>query len=154
MAVALATARTAAAEAESDLAGMLHPPPEAMAPDARAPLHLTARMAAHQKANMRAHLEAVQGIVAGLGTNNWALIANWASRMGASPGTLRMCRHMGEGNPPDFTERAIAFHESADRIAAAAATHDRDRTLAALADTLVQCTGCHAAYKQGVADGE
>ena len=126
---------------------------EQAAMDDRQALHLTPRMAAHQKANMRHHLEAVQTVVTALAADDYDRVAQAARSMGAAPDTLRMCRHMGEGNPPDFTERAVAFHESADRIAAAAASHDRGRVLTALSDTLAACTGCHAIYRQEVDGG-
>jgi len=127
-------------------ASAAEPPPA----DDRKPLHLTPRMAAHQKANMRHHLEAVQSLVTALSAEDYDKVASAARSMGAAPDTLRMCRHMGEGNPLDFTERAVAFHESADRIAAAAESHDRGRVLTALSDTLAACTGCHAIYRQEV----
>jgi hypothetical protein len=53
---------------------------------------------------------------------------------------------------PGFTEQALEFHRTADRIAAAARAGDRTRVLAALAATVQTCTACHATWKQQVVD--
>ena len=118
--------------------------------DDRAPLVLPAHMAAHQKADMRRHLEAVAAIVAALGREDYAAIAAAASGLGATPETIAMCRRIGAGAPPEFTDRALAFHHTADRLAAAAATRERAPVLAALGALLDGCTGCHARYRQEI----
>jgi len=51
-----------------------------------------------------------------------------------------------------FTERALAFHRTADTVAAAARNHDRTAVIEALGATLSTCTGCHATFKQLVVD--
>ena len=53
----------------------------------------------------------------------------------------------------EFAERAIAFHKSADEIAAAARRKDIQGVTANLSRTLVQCTGCHATYRQDIIGG-
>jgi hypothetical protein len=118
--------------------------------DAREPLRMPAHMAAHQKANMRQHLEVLAAIVAALAREDYSAIAVAASTMGATPETVAMCRHMGAGGPADFTTRALAFHDSADRLATAARSGDRAKVLPALGETLASCTGCHARYRQEV----
>lgn len=119
--------------------------------DARAPLPLLPMMAQHQKQNMRDHLVAVQEIVAALGSNDLAAVEHAARRIGSSESMHRMCTHMGAG-APGFTEQALAFHEKADRIGAAAREQARDRVLMELSSTLEACTSCHAAWKQRVVD--
>ncbi|MBI4696104.1 MAG: cytochrome c [Gammaproteobacteria bacterium] len=118
--------------------------------DAREPVRMPAHMAARQKANMRHHLDIVSTVVAALGREDYPAIAAAASDMGTTPETTAMCRHMGAGGPADFTTRALAFHASADRLAAASGTQDRSKVLAALGETLQACTECHARFRQEI----
>lgn len=119
--------------------------------DTRAPVPLLPMMANHQKQNMREHLLAVQDIVAALGSDDFAAIEKASGRLGFSEQMGQMCTHMGAG-APGFTEQALAFHHTADRIGDAAKKHDRKRVLAELSATLQACTACHAAWKQQVVD--
>ena len=61
------------------------------------------------------------------------------------------CTHMGAGGK-GFTEQALAFHHTADSIAAAARKHDRPAVMTALGATLQTCTACHEAFRQRVVD--
>jgi hypothetical protein len=149
--------------------GLLHPPagtaedamPAALpqmpfaasqgAVDTRAPLPLTAMMAAHQKQNMRDHLAAVQEIVAALAADDMSTVVKAARRIGYSDSMAQMCQHMGAG-APGFTDMALTFHRTADTIADAAERGDRKAATAALAATLSTCVSCHAAYRQEVVD--
>jgi hypothetical protein len=108
-------------------------------------------MANHQKQNMRDHLVAVQEIVAAIATDDFAGVERAAGRIGFSEQMGRMCTHMGAG-APGFTEQALNFHHTADRISAAARDRDRARVLTELGATLKTCTSCHAAWKQQVVD--
>ena len=119
--------------------------------DARKPIPLLPMMAQHQKQNMRDHLAVVQEVIAALGTADFAQVAQSAKRMGYTKTMGQMCEHMGAG-APGFTERALAFHRTADHIAEAAARNDSAAVLSALAATLATCTTCHAAYKQKLVD--
>lgn len=117
--------------------------------DARSDVPLLPMMANHQKQNMRDHLLAVQEIVAALSTEDFAAVERSASRLGFSEQMGQMCTHMGMG-APGFTERALAFHHTADGITAAARAHDSAAVMKALGSTLQACTGCHATFKQSV----
>jgi cytochrome c556 len=119
--------------------------------DERAPVPLLPMMANHQKAEMRDHLAAVQEIVAALATEDYPGIEQAAARIGSSEQTGQMCTHMGAA-ASDFTEQALAFHRTADGIAAAARDRDRTRVLAELGTTMRACTSCHATWKQQVVD--
>lgn len=119
--------------------------------DGRKPVPLLPMMAHHQKQNMRDHLVAVQEIVAALAKDDFDAAAKAAGRIGFSEKMGMMCQHMGAG-APGFTERALAFHHSADGITKAAHEKDRAATLRALGDTLSTCTSCHATYKQAIVD--
>ena len=119
--------------------------------DTRTAVPLLPMMANHQKQNMRDHLLAVQEIVAAVATNDFTAVEKAAGRIGFSEQMGQMCTHMGAG-APGFTEQALAFHHTADRIGGAAKKHDRKAVLVELAATLQTCTNCHAAWKQQVVD--
>lgn len=119
--------------------------------DTRTPVPLLPMMAKHQKENMRDHLVAVQEVVAALATDDFAGVERAAGRLGFSEPMGQMCTHMGAG-APGFTEQALHFHRTADRISAAARERDRARVLTELTATLQLCTSCHAAWKQQVVD--
>jgi hypothetical protein len=119
--------------------------------DQRKPLPLLPMMANHQKENMREHLAVVREVVAAAATRDFAQVAQAARRIGYSEAMGQMCEHMGAG-APGFTEQALAFHHSADRIVDAAKREDSAAVLSALGETLATCTGCHAAYKQKLVD--
>ncbi|HEU4581534.1 MAG TPA: hypothetical protein VFS67_24920 [Polyangiaceae bacterium] len=108
-------------------------------------------MAAHQKQNMRDHLVAVQEVIAALSTANFAGVEAAAQRLGFSESMGQMCTHMGAG-ARGFSDQAIEFHHTADRIAAAARERNAGEVLMALGTTLQACTSCHAVWKQQVVD--
>jgi cytochrome c556 len=119
--------------------------------DTRVDVPLLPMMAQHQKQNMRDHLAAVQQIVAAIAANDFDGIARAAATIGYSEQMGRMCNHMGAG-APGFTEQALRFHHTADRISEAARARDTAGVLSALDATLATCTGCHAVFKQRVVD--
>ncbi len=125
--------------------------PELDTMDERKPVPLLPMMAHHQKQNMRDHLVAVEEIVGALATDDFAAMERAAGRIGFSEKMGQMCTHMGAG-APGFTERALAFHHTADEIAVAASARDRTAVTKALDATLKACTACHAAYKQQIVD--
>lgn len=119
--------------------------------DTRTPVPLLPMMANHQKQNMREHLVAVQEIVAALAIDDFAAVERAVERIGFSEQMGQMCTHMGAG-APGFTEKALGFHHTADRIATAAREQDQARVLTELSATLLTCTSCHAEWKQHVVD--
>jgi hypothetical protein len=104
-------------------------------------------MANHQKQNMRDHLVAVQEIIAGLAIADFVGVEKAARRIGFSEQMGQMCTHMGAG-APGFTQQAIEFHQTADRITVAARARDAGLVLTEFAATLQTCTSCHAVWKQ------
>jgi hypothetical protein len=108
-------------------------------------------MAHHQKQNMRDHLLAVQEIVVAASNEDYPAIERAAARIGFSEQMGKMCSHMGSG-APGFTERALAFHHTADTITSSARQRDRGAVLRSLGATLEACTGCHASFRQRVVD--
>ncbi len=119
--------------------------------DTRSPVPLLPMMAHHQKQNMRDHLVAVQEIVVALSQDDFAGVERAAGRIGFSEQMGQQCSHMGAG-APGFTEQALHFHHTADRISEAAREKDRARVLTELGATLQTCTACHAVWKQQVVD--
>ncbi|GMU45670.1 MAG: hypothetical protein AMXMBFR26_04520 [Porticoccaceae bacterium] len=121
--------------------------------DARQPLYLLPMMAEHQKQNMRDHLAAVNGIVAALAKGDFAAVNAAAKKLGTTPEMQQMCLNFGAATP-GFSERALAFHATADTISAAADSADTQKVLGALNATLDRCVSCHAVYRQEVVDQE
>ncbi len=119
--------------------------------DSRTAVPLLPMMANHQKQNMRDHLVAVQEITLALVTDDFPAVELAAAKLGYSEQMGQMCTHMGAG-APGFTEEALAFHHTADRIAAAAHARDRGRVVSELGATLQACTACHQKWKQRVVD--
>jgi cytochrome c556 len=119
--------------------------------DTRVAVPLLPMMANHQKQSMRDHLQAVQTIVAAAGAADFPAIVRAAATIGYSEQMGQMCSHMGAG-APGFTEQALRFHHTADRISDAARKRDMPGVLGALGDTLATCTGCHATFKQKLVD--
>ena len=123
----------------------------AEAMDSRTPVPLVPMMAAHQKEQMRGHLEAVQGVVDALARNDLPAVEEAARKMGYTEAMGMMCQHMGAG-APGFTEQALKFHHTADKLADSAHQKDRAAVLKNLQATLQTCTACHATYRQNVVD--
>lgn len=119
--------------------------------DTRTPVPLLPMMAHHQKQEMQDHLLVVQEIIQALATDDFAAIGASTKRIGYSEQMGQMCTHMGAGASA-FTEQALHFHHTADRIGEAARARDHAGVLRALGSTLETCTSCHAAYKQVVVD--
>jgi hypothetical protein len=149
-------AGTASSRADASNGALCSPGPDASSAaaqaaldvlDTRKPVPLLPMMANHQKANMRDHLVAVQEIVAAIGANDFDSIEKASRRIGYSEQMNQMCTHMGAG-APGFTEQALLFHHTADKICDAARERDMKKVLSALNETMTTCTSCHAAFKQ------
>jgi hypothetical protein len=138
-------AATAAAPSASSAAAIL----DSM--DTRVAVPLLPMMANHQKQNMRDHLHAVQEIIGAVGAGDFDAIARAAATIGYSEQMGQMCHHMGAG-APGFTDQALRFHHTADKISDAARQRDMPAVLSALGATLATCTGCHSVFKQQVVD--
>jgi cytochrome c556 len=119
--------------------------------DPRRPLPLLAAMANHQRESMREHLAAVRKIVAALSRDDYASAESAAELLGSSSQMNQMCNHLGAA-APEFTTQALAFHQTADRIADAARASDQKRVLGELSATLETCVACHAGWRQEIVD--
>jgi hypothetical protein len=119
--------------------------------DQRTPVPLLPMMANHQKQNMRDHLRVVQEVVTAVGSDDFDAVQASVARIGYSEQMGQMCQHMGAG-AAGFTELALKFHHTSDKIGEAAKAHDSDAVLKALSETLATCTSCHQTFKQQVVD--
>jgi hypothetical protein len=119
--------------------------------DKRKPVPLLPMMANHQKQNMRDHLVAIQEISTSLASDDFSGIERAAGRIGFSEQMGQMCTHMGAG-AAGFTEQALHFHRTADRITEAPRARDKGRVIKELGATLQTCTSCHEQWKQQVVD--
>lgn len=117
--------------------------------DPRKPVPLIPMMAWHQKQNMQQHLQAIERIIAGAAAGDWGAVMVAARTIESSPEMQQMCHHMGMG-AEGFTTLALDFHKRADAIRPAAKAQDLKAVLAATANTLQACNGCHSAFRQDV----
>jgi len=117
----------------------------------RRPLPLLQMMADHQKQMMRDHLGAVQEIVTALTLDDFDAVQKAAARLGYSDEVGKVCNRFGAASPA-FARQALAFHHTADGIAAAARGRNRGRVLAELSTTLQACRACHAQWQQQIVD--
>lgn len=114
-------------------------------------LPLLQTMADHQKQMMRDHLGAVQEIVTALSLDDFYAVQKAAARLGYSDEVGKVCNRFGAASPA-FARQALAFHHTADGIAAAAREHNRGRILTELSTTLQACESCHAQWQQQIVD--
>jgi hypothetical protein len=132
--------------------------------DARRALDFPAPMREHMLSQMRAHLEALQAVLAALGAGDPGAAGDIADeRLGlGAPGAAAcdpthakggdtMATMMGEHMPQEMRAMGFAMHSAASDFAAVAAkareTGDLKPALAALATVTGSCAACHAAFK-------
>ncbi len=117
-----------------------------LADDERVSLHMSPEQAQHQLMNMRSHLQAVQTIVDYLGKDEYDSAAAVASaKLGMSEEMRMMCSAFDNA---EFEQLGLAFHQSADKMSEVFKTRNKDKSLAALSQTLNYCVTCHARFKQ------
>jgi hypothetical protein len=105
-------------------------------------------------AEMRHFVQAVRGIIEGIGESDMKAVAAAARAAGTQ---VHHAQIAGPGSaaasavrklPPKFRALGLATHGGFDEIALhAEQTGDRDQVLALLADNLRRCVACHAAYR-------
>lgn len=131
--------------------------------DMRSELDFPPPMRQHMLSQMRAHLEALQAILAALGAGDpgkAGAIADKRLGLGApgaaacdpsAKGDDPMAAMMGAHMPPQMREMGMAMHSSASDFAAVAAkareTGDLKPALTALATVTENCAACHSAFK-------
>ena len=102
-------------------------------------------------AEMRAFLEAVQMITAGLAENRMGNVVTAARRVGLAAQKGVPLSLMGK-LPLEFKQLGLDTHRKFDRLALdAEQLGDPDHTLEQLSELLRNCAGCHAGYSLVVA---
>lgn len=123
-------------------------PPPAIAEDERVPLKLEQAPAAGLTLTMREHLEAVHGIVAALGREEFQEAALLAEReLGFTKHHEAMKREAGATFPPKYHELAMAHHQAAEDLAAVIPSRDMRQILSHLGRTVEACVACHRTYR-------
>jgi hypothetical protein len=111
--------------------------------DKRVNLHLEPEMRAHQLSVMRSHLQAIQAIIRLMGANDYAGAAQVAQdRLGLSPQMKRMCMMFTQ----DYSTIGLAFHHSAENLAATLKEGHAPQALQALGTTMHYCVQCHETF--------
>lgn len=114
--------------------------------DDRISLNLSPAMKQHQLQNMRAHLEAIQKIIAQLGQKDFTGASQTAhQKLGLSKEMRTMCNRFDNES---FKTLAINFHTSADEMAEVFEKENLEESLAAVNNTMNYCVSCHKQFRQ------
>ncbi len=118
------------------------------AEDTREPVTMPPMMQAHMLANMREHLETLDGLLAALVDEDLEAAAELAeSRLGISSLARHGADHMAPLMPPGMREAGTAMHRAASRFALVAQEGDRERAYGALREVTASCVACHSSYR-------
>jgi len=116
------------------------------AKDNRISLNLSPQMKAHQLANMRSHLEAMQAISGLMADGKFDEASQIAhAKLGLTEEMKTMCA-MFENE--SFRSIGMAFHKSGDALGDALKAKDTEASLRAMGATLAYCVQCHATFRQ------
>jgi hypothetical protein len=100
------------------------------------------------KQTMREHLEALNGIVAALGKEEFEKAAAVAHvELGFPKHHQAMQREKDATFPPKYQELAMAHHQAAEDLAGIIPSKDMKKILPHLDRTMKACVTCHQAYK-------
>lgn len=127
----------------------LPPAATAASGDARAAIPLTVAQQARMMEEMRAHLEAIERILAGLAADDWDAVAAAAAQPGpVAADPARPGADFRRRLPPGWFALAQPMHAAFAAIAAEAADARRvEVVVAELARASGQCTACHATFR-------
>ncbi len=114
--------------------------------DGRISLGFSPEMKAHQLANMRSHVEAIQTIIGLIAEEDFNAASEVAhSRLGLTEEMKKMCNMFENEN---FKKLGLQFHESADTLGDILKTKDMNKSLNALHTTMGYCVQCHETFRQ------
>lgn len=118
-------------------------------PDERVELKLPDTMKVMQKRMMRQHLDTVGEITNAIATGDMSKAASLAKeKLGWSPQEEQRCNMVGKmTGEKDFVSFGMAVHKTADDLSAAAASGDRDKSLALLSTLIKNCNACHEKFR-------
>lgn len=122
--------------------------PSAAAPpsaDARATITMTEDQRRELQAQMRAHLESVHIILAGLAAGDWSAIEGAAAAFG--PGRGQGAHSFRSALPDGWFSFARPMHQAMQAAQQAASLRQSDAVIAALAAATAQCSACHASFR-------
>jgi hypothetical protein len=119
----------------------------ASSPDARTPVHLSAKEREHLRSGMRIYLESMHGIIEALAESKMSAVAQNARKAGIE--ALRDVPLWSAIKlPPEFVLLGMDTHQKFDDLSRAASRMgNRKEVLQQLRDILANCTGCHATYR-------
>ncbi|MBK8069071.1 MAG: DUF3365 domain-containing protein [Rhodanobacteraceae bacterium] len=123
--------------------------PAAAAKDSRAVIEMSESQREELRAQMRAHLDAVQAILAATAASDWDAVARAAEAFGPGRGQGRGPAHGFRSALPDgWFSFARPMHQAMRAIADEAGTGKRSaQVVAGLAQATAQCTACHASFR-------
>ncbi|WP_315779582.1 MULTISPECIES: hypothetical protein [unclassified Bradyrhizobium] len=124
----------------------------ALPADTRERVAFPPELAEHTLANMRDHLLALQQINEALAAGDMDRAGRIAEqRLGMTSLRLHGAAEVARFMPQGMQEAGTAMHKAASRFAIAAqnagVTGEFKPALAALAETMAACVGCHAGYR-------
>ncbi len=119
--------------------------PEGAAPDTRTVIPMSAAQREELRAQMRAHLESVQTILAALAAADWDAVKKAAGSFGPGQGPAHRFR---EALPEGWFTFARPMHQAMRAIVDEASIEQRSaQVVAELANATAQCTACHASFR-------
>ena len=138
------------------LAQHSHPPShnatKTEAADARELVHIPPQLTLHMLANMRDHLLALEEMQRALSRGEFDKAGKIAEqRLGLSSLGLHGAHEVAKFMPQGMRDAGSGMHRAASRFAIvaqdSAVTGDLKPALAAMAEIMSQCVGCHAGYR-------
>jgi hypothetical protein len=116
--------------------------------DSRQLVKLPKPMQAHMLANMRDHLETLNGILQAMANQDLDRAASLAEkRLGMSSLGLHGASHMAPFMPAPMRAMGTTMHRAASRFAIKAQEGDALAAYGALKNVTAACVACHAAYR-------
>jgi len=118
------------------------------ADDTRQMVQMPERMQAHMLANMRDHMNTLDGILRALSDQRFDEAATLAEqRLGMSSLDDHGASHMARVMPPDMQAIGTGMHRAASRFALRAQEEDSAAAYQALTEVTGACVACHAGYR-------
>lgn len=116
--------------------------------DSRQLVQLPEKMQQHMLANMRDHLEAINGILFYLANNELEAAAELAEQnLGMSSLESHGAGHMAKFMPEGMRGAGTAMHAAASRFALTAQEGELLPAVKSLAEVTKTCVSCHAVYR-------
>ena len=116
--------------------------------DGRQLVQLPEKMQQHMLANMRDHLEAINGILFHLANNELDAAAQLAEQnLGMSSLESHGAEHMAKFMPEGMRRAGTAMHRAASHFALTAQEGELLPAVKSLAEVTKTCVSCHAVYR-------